>query len=63
MEDVFGNYVVQKLFEHGTQLQKKLLAQAMKGKVYDLSLNQYGCRVLQEVMTRSHPAARFCFSC
>ncbi|KAJ7897460.1 armadillo-type protein [Mycena leptocephala] len=31
MQDVFGNYVIQKLFEHGTQPQKTLLANIMEG--------------------------------
>jgi hypothetical protein len=51
MMDVFGNYVVQKLFEHGSQIQKKLLAKAMKGRMVNLSLDQYGCRVVQKVMS------------
>ena len=49
MKDVFGNYVVQKFFEHGNQIQKKLLAAAMKGKVVDLSVQMYACRVVQKV--------------
>ena len=49
MTDVFGNYVTQKLFEHGSQAQKKILASQMKGHVYDLSQQMYGCRVVQKV--------------
>jgi NifU-like protein involved in Fe-S cluster formation len=49
MTDVFGNYVIQKLFEHGDQNQKKILANKMKGRVLDLSLQMYGCRVVQKV--------------
>ena len=55
MTDVFGNYVTQKLFEHGSQAQKKVLAHQMKGHVYDLSLQMYGCRVVQKV---SHVATQ-----
>ncbi|KAF8894634.1 armadillo-type protein [Infundibulicybe gibba] len=33
IQDVFGNYVIQKLFEHGTQVQKTLLANTMEGIV------------------------------
>jgi len=51
MRDVFGNYVIQKFFEHGNQLQKKILAGVMKGKVVDLSLQMYACRVVQKVST------------
>jgi mRNA-binding protein PUF3 len=49
MTDVFGNYVVQKLFEHGNQTQKKILANQMKGHVLALSTQMYGCRVVQKV--------------
>jgi mRNA-binding protein PUF3 len=49
MTDVFGNYVIQKFFEHGDQNQKKILANKMKGRVLDLSLQMYGCRVVQKV--------------
>lgn len=49
MVDVFGNYVVQQLFEHGTMVQKKLLAGKMKGHVVQLSTQLYGCRCVQEV--------------
>lgn len=49
MKDVFGNYVIQKFFEHGNQAQKKVLAAAMKGKVVDLSTQMYACRVVQKV--------------
>jgi mRNA-binding protein PUF3 len=52
MKDVFGNYVMQKLFEHGDQVQKRVLANAMKGKVVDLSMQMYGCRVVQKVSGR-----------
>ncbi|KAL1877424.1 mRNA binding protein puf3 [Diaporthe australafricana] len=46
MTDVFGNYIVQKLFEFGTLVQKKLLASKMQGNVVDLSMNIYGCCIL-----------------
>lgn len=49
MKDVFGNYVVQKIFEHGTQPQKQLLADQMKETLVTLSLDPYGCRVVQKV--------------
>lgn len=47
--DIFGNYVVQKMFEHGSQAQKKSLAAQMKGNFFTLSVNPYGCRVVQKV--------------
>lgn len=49
MKDVFGNYVVQKFFDHGTQHQKTVLAEQMKGQMLALSLQTYGCRVVQKV--------------
>lgn len=50
MTDVFGNYIVQKLFEYGTLVQKKLLAAKMKGHVAELAMNIYGCRCVQEAL-------------
>ena len=49
VQDVFGNYVIQKLFEYGTQIQKTALANTMDGHVLQLSLQMYGCRVVQKV--------------
>lgn len=49
MTDVFGNYVLQKFFEHGNQAQKTILAKQMEGHVVSLSLQMYGCRVVQKV--------------
>ena len=49
MTDVFGNYVIQKFFEHGNQAQKKLLANQMRNHVLALSMQIYGCRVVQKV--------------
>ena len=55
MQDVFGNYVIQKFFEHGDQTQKKILANKMKGQVRQLSLQMYGCRVVQKVSITVYP--------
>ena len=49
MTDVFGNYVIQKFFEHGNQQQKKQLGDKLKGHVAELSTQMYGCRVVQKV--------------
>ena len=49
MKDLFGNYVIQKFFEHGSMAHKTKLAQAMHGKMFDLSTQTYGCRVVQKV--------------
>ncbi|KAJ7063352.1 armadillo-type protein [Mycena amicta] len=48
IQDVFGNYVIQKLLEHGTPSQKAALASAMEGHIIYLSSNVYGCRVVQK---------------
>ncbi|KAF9264666.1 ARM repeat-containing protein [Marasmius fiardii PR-910] len=50
VQDVFGNYVIQKIFEHGTQVQKTRLANAMEGHVFPLSMQMYGCRVVQKAI-------------
>ncbi|CAN8096452.1 unnamed protein product [Discula destructiva] len=50
MVDVFGNYVIQQLFQHGTMVQKKLLAARMKDNVVQLSMQLYGCRCVQEAI-------------
>ncbi|KAF8127777.1 ARM repeat-containing protein [Mycena galopus ATCC 62051] len=47
IQNVFGNYVIQKLFQHGTQTQKTALVNSMEGNVVHLSCNLYGCRVIQ----------------
>ena len=45
MTDVFGNYVIQKMFELGDQRQKAALGKKMEGQVFQLSQQMYGCRV------------------
>ncbi|THH16351.1 hypothetical protein EW146_g4279 [Bondarzewia mesenterica] len=50
IQDVFGNYVIQKLFEHGTQVQKTVLANAMETHILALSMQMYGCRVVQKAV-------------
>lgn len=49
MKDIYGNYVIQKLIELGTQVQKKAIAALMKPKISELSMHMYGCRVVQTV--------------
>ncbi len=50
MTDVFGNYVVQKLFEHGTDEQRAILAEQLLGNVLKLTKSMYGCRVVQKAL-------------
>ena len=40
--DVFGNYVVQKLFEFGTSEMKAQLRDTLKGEMLPLALQMYG---------------------
>ncbi|XP_028653234.2 pumilio homolog 2-like isoform X7 [Erpetoichthys calabaricus] len=50
MTDVFGNYVIQKFFEFGSQDQKLALATRIRGHVLPLALQMYGCRVIQKAL-------------
>ncbi|ODQ78607.1 hypothetical protein BABINDRAFT_172319 [Babjeviella inositovora NRRL Y-12698] len=50
MTDVFGNYVIQKYFEFGDDLQKSVLLSIMWGNFIALSLQMYGCRVVQKAI-------------
>ncbi|TXG69587.1 hypothetical protein EZV62_004522 [Acer yangbiense] len=50
MTDVFGNYVIQKFFEHGSPQQRKELADKLVGQMLPLSLQMYGCRVIQKAL-------------
>jgi len=50
LNDVFGNYVVQKLFEFGTESLLKDLKGALEGNMLKLSLQMYGCRVTQKAL-------------
>ena len=49
MRDLFANYVVQRLFEFGMPEQRTLLLNCMLGHVPTLSIEMYGCRVIQKV--------------
>lgn len=49
-KDVSGNFVVQKLFDIGTQEQKKKLAERLQPEVASLSKDNYGCRVVQKAL-------------
>ncbi|MCI01227.1 pumilio-like protein, partial [Trifolium medium] len=48
MTDVFGNYVIQKFFEYGNPEQRRELADKLAGQILPLSLQMYGCRVIQK---------------
>lgn len=50
MTDVFGNYVIQKLFEFGRPDQCETLAALLMGQAVPLALQMYGCRVIQKAL-------------
>ena len=55
MSDVFGNYVVQKLLEHGTPAQKHSILNLLQGHLVPLSRQMYGCRVVQKALECCDP--------
>jgi len=46
--DVFGNYVIQKLLEYGTEPIKRSLYTTFQKEMIEMSLQMYGCRVVQK---------------
>lgn len=46
--DVFGNYVVQKLLDFGSQQVRTEIRDTLEGEMLQLSLQMYGCRVVQK---------------
>eukprot|EP01059_Diplonema_ambulator_P000609 TRINITY_DN10504_c0_g2_i1.p1 TRINITY_DN10504_c0_g2~~TRINITY_DN10504_c0_g2_i1.p1 ORF type:complete len:597 (+),score=218.58 TRINITY_DN10504_c0_g2_i1:77-1867(+) len=50
MVHMFGNYVVQKLFEHGLPHQVQILSEKLRGNILSLTLSPYGCRVVQKAL-------------
>ena len=50
MTDVFGNYVLQKLFEFGNPEQCESLARLLTNQCVQLSMQMYGCRVVQKAL-------------
>lgn len=50
--DVFGNFVVQKVFDRGTLDQRRNIADSLQGQVFSLSTNRFGCRVIQKLLEK-----------
>ena len=48
--DVFGNYVVQKLLDFGTPEVRGDIRDTLEGEMMQLSLQMYGCRVVQKAL-------------
>jgi Pumilio-family RNA binding repeat len=44
----FGNFLVQRCFEHGTPEQVVAIANAIHGNVLSLSMDAFGCHVIQK---------------
>lgn len=55
MNHKFGNYVVQKYFEFGSDEQKIVLVQQLQGNVLFLTGEVYGCRVIQKAIETLPP--------
>jgi len=60
MTDVFGNYVIQKLIEHGTDEQAKILASCLTSRVVELSYQMYGCRVVNILLLHGIASDMLC---
>ncbi|GKU01264.1 unnamed protein product [Fusarium langsethiae] len=50
MKDLYGNYVCQRLIEHGSMAQKMGVVETVRGHILELSLNAFGCRVFQKIV-------------
>ncbi|GAO14274.1 hypothetical protein UVI_02000970 [Ustilaginoidea virens] len=48
MVNRFGNFLVQRCFEHGTPEQVIKIAQAIRGNTLNLSMDPFGCHVVQK---------------
>lgn len=55
MNDKYGNYVIQKYFEFGSDEQKLVLVEKLQGNVLYLTLEVYGCRVIQKAIETLPP--------
>lgn len=54
--DQFGNFVVQKLIEKGSEAHKEAIAAELKAKAVDLANDRFGCRVIQKAVEVMTPA-------
>jgi len=53
MNDPFGNYLCQKLFEQCTEEQLSLIIDKVAGKVIDIATDLHGTRAIQKVIEKS----------
>jgi len=56
--DVFGNFVVQKIFERGTEEQQQGIVDKIHGGILKLATDKYGCRVVQKMLEMLPPEAQ-----
>ncbi|KAJ5076187.1 pumilio 2 [Anaeramoeba ignava] len=54
IQNIFGNYVVQKFFSYATETQITELVTMLKNKVYIFTTHIYGCRVIQKALEVSN---------
>ena len=47
---MFGNYVIQRILERDQEGEVALLLSIMQSHILELSLNMYGCRVVQAIL-------------
>ncbi|KAH9484270.1 Pumilio domain-containing protein C6G9.14 [Psilocybe cubensis] len=50
IQNVFGNYVIQKFLDHGMMGQKDAIADVVIRRALDFSIHIYGCRVVQKLI-------------
>jgi pumilio RNA-binding family len=54
-KDVYGNYVISHVLEHGKQSDKDFVIQKMKKKVLQLSLHKFGSNVIEKCLQFADP--------
>ena len=50
MTDVFGNYVIQKFVEFGSEEHQRKILMIVLPNVETLTVQMYGCRVIQKLL-------------
>lgn len=50
MKNVFGNYVIQLIFDKGSQERIDNLYEVMLGQLTELTFDQFGCRIIQKAL-------------
>ena len=50
MVNRFGNFLVQRCFEHGTREQIVAIGDAIRGNTLDLGMDAFGCHVVQKAL-------------